>query len=80
MRLCVKVALLVALAHPAAAAGGAVHGAGAAPEEGAASVAVTAPAERNPLPPAILARMRAKLLALRDGEGEAPAEPAPAGH
>ena len=80
MRLCVVATLLFALAQPAAAAGGAAPGAGAAPGEGEASVVVTAPAERNPLPPAILARMRAKLLALRDAEGEAPAEPAPAGH
>lgn len=80
MRLCFAAAVLFVLAQPAAAAGGGAQAAEAAPQEGAASNAITAPVERNPLPPAILERMRAKLVALRDGGPQVPATPAPSGH
>lgn len=80
MRSCFAAAVLVLLAQPAAAAGGGAQAAEAVPQESAAGNAITAPVERNPLPPALLERMRAKLVALRDGGAQVPATPAPSGH
>lgn len=80
MRLLTIALALAALAHPAAAAGGDSRDQKAALEALLQSYPVTAPAARNPLPPDILERMRAKLVELEGGAEEASDEPAPSGH
>ncbi len=70
-------AALVACAGPAVAAG---PGGDAAPPPQGAATTVTAPVARNPLPPAILKKMRERLQERAGQAAPSPAADTPAGH